>query len=170
MLVKSDHLPKVRGENEKYLSCHHPEQLFLVKKSVFPGGIRLPTTKREEVLLGPLKPYYPKDQTSGGIWKTRGGEIYAIAWNKLYGSGTSFSKNHRLFGNFTRILIWMKFTGIFGAPENFPVEIDFPAELWKTNLQKQPKGLRSYIIPKKHKKTTIKHRTSTGFFMKSPEV
>ena len=24
MLVKLDHFPKDRGENEKYLSCHHP--------------------------------------------------------------------------------------------------------------------------------------------------
>ena len=25
MIVKLDHSPKVRGENKKYLSCHHPE-------------------------------------------------------------------------------------------------------------------------------------------------
>ena len=119
MLVKSDHLPKVRGENEKYLSCHHPEQLFLVKKSVFPGGIRLPTTKREEVLLGPLKPYYPKDQTSGGIWKTRGGEIYAIAWNKLYGSGTSFSKKSSSFWKFYQDFNLNEIHGDFRGPGKF---------------------------------------------------
>ena len=143
LLVKSDHFPKVRGENKKYLSCHHPnKQLFLVKKSV-------PTTKREEVLLGPLKPYYPKDQTSGGIWKTRVVKFMPLLLN-FRDLGHRSLKNHRLFGNVTRMFIWMKFTGGFRGP----------AELWKTNLRRTTKRSPKFTSSQKE---NIKHHTATGF-------
>ena len=149
LLVKSDHFPKVRGENEKYLSCHHPEQLFLVKKVSLFGGYTASNHQTWGVLLGPLKPYYPKDQTSGGIWKTSVVKFMPLLLNFR-------DLGHRSL----KIIVFLEMLPGCSFEWNSQGVFRGPAELWKTNLRRTTKRCQKFTSSQKE---NIKHHTATGF-------
>ena len=51
MIVKLDHFPKVRGENKKYLSCHHPVNSQVLPSDPF-GGFKWPFQGLSDLNLG----------------------------------------------------------------------------------------------------------------------
>ena len=76
MFVKLDHFPMVRGENKKYLSCHHPAMIWidlrttdlgLKKKNSFPAFL----VKQLQFFRGEKNPVRNKPTVLKAIWATR---------------------------------------------------------------------------------------------------